>query len=107
TENINILIMATTTKKETKKNEHPASQKKATVKAKADAAKDLQELLEDGLKDIFWQEKELVKALPKMGKNTTSKKLKDAINGHLEETKQHVERSQEVFKSIGVNAEAE
>lgn len=99
--------MATTTKKETKKNEQPASQKKATLKAKTDAAKDLQELFEDGLKDILWAEKELVKALPKMEKNATSKKLKDAITGHLEETKQHVERLQDVFKSIGVKAETE
>ena len=82
-------------------------QKTAKVKAKADAAKDLNDLFEDGLKDIYWAEKALVKALPKMEKNASSKKLKDAINSHLEETKEHVVRLEEVFKSIGVKAKAE
>lgn len=77
------------------------------VKAKADAAKDLQDLFEDGLKDIYWAEKALVKALPKMEKNATSKKLKTAIQSHLEETKTHVTRLEDAFKSIGVKAEAE
>ena len=77
------------------------------VKAKADAAKDLQDLFEDGLKDIYWAEKALVKALPKMEKNATSKELKSAIQSHLEETKEHVSRLEEVFKSIKVKAEAE
>ena len=82
-------------------------QKTTKVKAKADAAKDLNDLFEDGLKDIYWAEKALVKALPKMEKNASSKKLKDAINSHLEETKEHVVRLEEVFKSIGVKAKAE
>ncbi|MFZ4262110.1 ferritin-like domain-containing protein [Sphingobacterium sp. HJSM2_6] len=77
------------------------------VKAKTDAAKNLQDLFEDGLKDIYWAEKELVKALPKMEKNATSKELKAAIQSHLEETKEHVSRLEDVFKSIGEKAEAE
>ncbi|MCT1530997.1 ferritin-like domain-containing protein [Sphingobacterium daejeonense] len=81
--------------------------KETKVKAKSDAAKDLQDLFEDGLKDIYWAEKELVKALPKMEKNATSPKLKAAIQGHLEETKVHVSRLEDVFKSIGVKAKAE
>ncbi|PRD30992.1 UNVERIFIED_CONTAM: yciF [Trichonephila clavipes] len=77
------------------------------VKAKADAAKDLQGLFEDGLKDIYWAEKALVKALPKMEKNATAKELKSAVQSHLEETKEHVSRLEEVFKSIGKKASAE
>ena len=77
------------------------------IKAKCNAAKDLKDLFEDGLKDIYWAEKELVKALPKMEKNATSQKLKTAISSHLEETKEHVRRLEEVFKSIGVKAKAE
>ncbi|WP_237241773.1 DUF892 family protein [Sphingobacterium sp. B29] len=42
----------------------------------SDAAKDLAELFEDGLKDIYWAEKALIKALPKMEKNATAEKLK-------------------------------
>jgi|SRR5690606_35346952 ferritin-like metal-binding protein YciE len=77
------------------------------IKAKEDAAKDLQELFEDGLKDIYWAEKALSKALPKMEKNATSAALKDAIKSHLEETKTHITRLEEAFKSIGQKAEAE
>ncbi len=77
------------------------------IKAKADAAKDLQELFEDGLKDILWAEKALIKALPKMEKNASSKQLQTAIAGHLKETQEHVNRLEEVFKSIGSKATAE
>lgn len=55
--------MATTTKPTPKENK---------VKAKPSAAKDLNELFEDGLKDIYWAERELLKELPKMAKNATS-----------------------------------
>lgn len=92
-----------TTKKETSAS---AANKETRVKAKADAAKDLQDLFEDGLKDIYWAEKELVKALPKMEKNASSKALKTALASHLKETKEHVSRLDDVFKSIGVKAEA-
>ena len=44
-----------------KKNNEP---KKDVVKAKPDAAKDLRDFFEDGLKDIYWAEKALTKALP-------------------------------------------
>lgn len=92
-----------------KKTTSAASKSTASkpIKAKADAAKNLQDLFEDGLKDIYWAEQELVKALPKMEKNASSKTLKDAISSHLKETKEHVARLKEVFKSIGVKAEAE
>lgn len=93
-----------TTKKEASGS---AANKETKVKAKSDAAKDLQDLFEDGLKDIYWAEKELVKALPKMEKNASSKSLKTALASHLKETKEHVSRLADVFKSIGVKAEAE
>ncbi|MFZ4263297.1 ferritin-like domain-containing protein [Sphingobacterium sp. HJSM2_6] len=83
-----------------------ATTKETKVKPKAAAAKNLQDLFEDALKDIYWAEKALVKALPKMEKNATSKLLKNAITGHLAETKEHVVRLEEAFKSIGVKAEA-
>lgn len=89
----------------TSKHTTMATDKK--IKAKEDAAKDLQELFEDGLKDIYWAEKALSKALPKMEKNATSAALKDAIKSHLQETKTHITRLEEAFKSIGQKAEAE
>ena len=76
------------------------------VPAKKDAAQELQDFFEDGLKDLYWAEKALTKALPKMKKNATSAKLKEAINGHLEETRTHVTRLESVFKSIGKKPQA-
>ena len=76
------------------------------VPAKKDAATELQEFFEEGLQDIYWAEKQLVKALPKMKKNATSAKLKDAINKHIEETTIHVTRLEEVFTIVGKKARA-
>ena len=77
------------------------------IQAKAGAAKDLTELFEDGLKDIYWAEKALTKALPKMEKNASSEELKSAISKHLAETETHVERLEQCFELIGVKAKAE
>jgi len=74
--------------------------------AKKDAAKDLSDLFEDSLKDIYWAEKALVKALPKMMKNATNEKLKAAIEKHLAETETHVTRLEEIFESMGKKAQA-
>ena len=64
-------------------------------------------MFEDGLKDIYWAEKALYKALPKMEKNASSEDLKEALKSHLIETKEHISRLEEVFKSIGKKAETE
>ena len=76
------------------------------VKAKPDAAKGLRDLFVDELKDIYWAEKELLKAIPKMIKNATSEELADALTSHLQVTKNHVTRLEKVFASIGEKAEA-
>lgn len=52
-------------------------------------------------------EHSLVNSHPKMAKNATSQKLKTAISSHLEETKEHVSRLEQVFGSIGIKANAE
>lgn len=61
----------------------------------------LQKLFEDELKDIYWAEKALTKAIPKMIKNSTSQQLKEALENHLTETKSHVHRCEQVFKVLG------
>ena len=66
----------------------------------------LMKLLEDELKDIYWAEKALTKAIPKMIKNASSEDLKTALESHLEETKEHVSRLEEVFDIIGKKAVA-
>jgi ferritin-like metal-binding protein YciE len=75
-------------------------------KAKSDAAEGLRELFEAELKDIYWAEKALTKAIPKMIKNATSDDLIDALTNHLEETEQQVERLEEVFQSVDMKAQA-
>ena len=74
--------------------------------AKKSAAKELEDLFEDSLKDIYWAEKALTKALPKMQKNATNKNLIDAIGSHLEETKNQIDRLEKVFEIIGEKAVA-
>lgn len=66
----------------------------------------LMKLFEDELKDIYWAEKALTKAIPKMIKNATSKKLVDALTSHLSETKSQVSRLEQVFDEIGKKASA-
>jgi ferritin-like metal-binding protein YciE len=89
---------ATAAKKKT------AEPKKGVVKAKPDAAKDLRDFFVDGLKDIFWAEKALTKALPTMAKNATASALIHAFENHLKETEEHVTRLEKVFESLGIKS---
>lgn len=83
-----------------------ASKTSAKTPAKKNAAKELKDLFEDSLKDIYWAEKALVKALPNMMKNATNEKLKKAIEDHLAETETHVERLEACFEALGKKAQA-
>ena len=58
----------------------------------------------DELRDMYDAEKQLTKALPKLAKAARSAELKQAIESHLEETRGHVERLEEVFESLGEKA---
>lgn len=66
----------------------------------------LNELFLDELKDIYWAEKHLAKALPKMAKAATSDELRTAIENHLAETENHVTRLEQAFESIDEKAVA-
>jgi ferritin-like metal-binding protein YciE len=66
----------------------------------------LKELFLDELKDIYWAEQHLAKALPKMSKGATSEDLKKTIETHLEETKNQITRLESVFESVGEKAKA-
>ena len=68
--------------------------------------KTLDDLFVHQLKDVYYAEKQLVKALPKMAEKATSPQLKQAFQSHLEETKGHVARVEQVFKMHGVEAKA-
>src|SRR5579871_1901337 len=71
-----------------------------------EAEKALKELFVDELKDIYWAEKHLASALPKMIKGATSEDLKQTITNHLEETRNQVTRLEAVFQSVGEKAAA-
>jgi ferritin-like metal-binding protein YciE len=90
------------------KSTKTASKPKANgaVKAKSSAAEGLRELFVDSLKDIYWAEKALTKALPKMAKNATSENLITTINEHLTVTEEQVSRLEQVFEIIGEKATA-
>jgi len=62
------------------------------------------DLLEETLKDIYYAEKAILKALPKMAKKASSQKLEAAFTKHLKETEGQVERLEQVFQLIGKKA---
>lgn len=100
----------------TKKIAKKSASKKATAKKKSSSKKAsdeyaveesaLMKLFEDELKDIYWAEKALTKALPKMAKNATSPELIQALENHLAETESQVERVEEIFDLLGKPAQA-
>jgi ferritin-like metal-binding protein YciE len=63
--------------------------------------KTLDDLFLDTLKDIYFAEKQLLKALPKMAKAAQDQTLADGFLTHAEETQGHVERLEEVFEILG------
>ncbi len=56
------------------------------------------------LQDIYYAERQILKALPKMAKAAENDKLKQAFTLHREQTEHHVERLQQVFEAIGKRA---
>ncbi|MDQ0393832.1 YciE/YciF ferroxidase family protein [Labrys monachus] len=63
--------------------------------------KNLNELFIETLKDIYYAEKQILRALPKMAREATSPELKKAFETHRDETEGHVERLQQIFEQIG------
>src|SRR5271157_3451183 len=61
----------------------------------------LEELFTETLKDIYFAEKQILRALPKMAKEATSPDLKEAFETHRDETENHVERLNQIFESMG------
>ena len=63
--------------------------------------KNLQDLFSETLKDIYFAEKQILRALPKMAREATSPQLKRAFETHRDQTEGHVERLNEVFEQLG------
>jgi len=70
------------------------------------AATSLSDLFYDTLRDVYWAEKHLMKALPKMAKAASSPELSKAILKHRAETEGQVERLERIFEMIGKAARA-
>jgi ferritin-like metal-binding protein YciE len=68
--------------------------------------KTIDDLFVHQLQDIYYAEKQIVKALPDMIEKATDPKLKQGFQTHLEETKGHVARVEQVFKMHGSDAKA-
>ncbi|HUQ65918.1 MAG TPA: ferritin-like domain-containing protein [Flavitalea sp.] len=66
----------------------------------------LEKFMYDSLKDIYWAEKHLTKALPKLSKAATNEQLVSALEEHLEMTEEHVARLERVFELLGKKAQA-
>jgi ferritin-like metal-binding protein YciE len=62
--------------------------------------KTLEDLLAHELKDLYSAEKQLTKALPKMAKAASSDALREAFEGHLEETEEQISRLEQVFEKL-------
>jgi ferritin-like metal-binding protein YciE len=66
----------------------------------------LEKFFHDSLKDIYWAEKALMKALPKMQKKTTTEELKQAFEDHAAVTEEQAKRLEQVFELLGKRAQA-
>ncbi len=68
--------------------------------------KTMDDLFTHQLKDVYYAENRIVKALPKMIQKATSPELKQGFEKHLRETETHVSRLEEVFRLQGIQPEA-
>jgi ferritin-like metal-binding protein YciE len=64
----------------------------------------LMELYVEELRDIYDAENQLVKALPEMAKAATSEELRNGFEEHLEQTKEHVQRLEQIFGDLDEKA---
>ena len=66
----------------------------------------LKQLYVEELKDAYDAENQIVKALPKLIKATSTPQLREALEDHLEQTRGHVQRLEQIFESLGEPAKA-
>jgi ferritin-like metal-binding protein YciE len=88
------------------KNSSSTSTKKSPASSGKSEETMLRELFIEELRDIYWAEKHLTKALPKMSKAATSEELANAFDEHLAQTEEHVERVEKVFEMLDMTARA-
>jgi len=64
----------------------------------------LHQFLVDGLKDIYWAENRLLKAIPKMQKEATTVQLEKTLGEHLDVTRDQIQRLDQIFDKLGLKA---
>ena len=90
-----------------KKTQEKETQNVQKRRAKTTDHPQLEKLLTDSLKDIYWAEKHLVKALTKLEKESTTDELKQAFQEHKTVTEGHVSRVEKAFEMLGVKPVAQ
>jgi ferritin-like metal-binding protein YciE len=88
------------------KNASASKSKKSSASSSQSEETMLRELFVEELRDIYWAEKHLTKALPKMKKAATSEELAAAFEDHLSVTEGHIERVEKVFELLDMAARA-
>src|SRR5688572_28188841 len=76
----------------------------STKSATRNSKETLEDIFEGTLKDIYWAEKHLTKALAKMSKAAYNEELKDAFDTHLEETETQIAKLEKCFELLGKKA---
>jgi ferritin-like metal-binding protein YciE len=98
------------TKKSTSSGKSAPGKKSSASTATADNQTQKNTMLEkfmiDSLKDIYWAEKHLTKALPKLEKAATSEELKQAFQDHLTVTEEQIARLEQIFEIMGKKPQA-
>src|SRR5437762_3434153 len=100
----------TRNKSNTRQTQAPTSNNgRSKSPSRSNGNKDQQSLLEkffiDQLKDIYYAEQQLLKAIPKLAEASTTEELEDAFNDHLKQTEKQIKRLEKVFQTIGKKAE--
>jgi len=97
---------STTTRATSSNNRSKSASKTSSRQQQSSGGEMLEKFMHDSLKDIYWAEKHLTKAIPKMIKAATNESLISALEDHLEVTEEHVSRLEEVFELFGKKAQA-
>lgn len=104
----NIGVMATATETGKKNGHTPEASEPAKKKGslqQEESPSFLQKFFIDQLKDMYYAEQELLKALPEVKNAATTEELEDAIEEHMKQTERHVKRLEKVFRMVGQKAE--
>lgn len=83
-------------------NSAASATKKAAKSSGTGKDKTLEQLLEEGLQDIYSAEQQLIEALPAMAKAAYEEELEHAFNHHLEQTKKHAQRLEKICSRLNI-----